>query len=149
MDDAKITIFLLSWETTTQTNVGIDWSMFNSRLTVTLDGYYKYTKDLLLNVPLPSPYPNISRNEGEMSNWGLELAVSSVNIDKNDWNWTTDFNISMNRNKLEKLDLKTVYYYTKTSELYSDYCVRMTPGQPLSMFWGYKHMRSPFLPLHH
>ena len=130
----------LTWETTTQTNVGIDWSMFNSRLIVTLDGYYKYTKDLLLNVPLPSPYPNIYRNEGEMSNWGLELAISSVNFEKKDFSWTTDFNISMNRNKLESLDLKTVYYYTKTSEMFSDYCVRMTPGQPLSMFWGYKSL---------
>ena len=130
----------LTWETTTQTNVGIDWSMFNSRLTVTLDGYYKYTKDLLLNVPLPSPYPNIYRNEGEMSNWGLELAISSVNFEKKDFSWTTDFNISMNRNKLESLDLKTVYYYTKTSEMFSDYCVRITPGQPLSMFWGYKSL---------
>lgn len=128
----------LTWETTTQTNVGVDWSMFNSRLVVTLDGYYKYTKDLLLNVPLPAPNPSIYRNEGEMSNWGLELAVSSVNVEKGDWNWTTDFNISMNRNKLEKLDLKTVYYYTQTSELYSDYCVRMTPGESLSKFWGYK-----------
>ncbi len=128
----------LSWETTTQTNVGIDWSMFNSRLVVTIDGYYKYTKDLLMNVPLPSPYPNIYRNEGEMSNWGLELAISSVNFEKKDFTWTTDFNISMNRNKLESLDLKTVYYYTQTSEMFSDYCIRMTPGQPLSMFWGYK-----------
>ena len=130
----------LTWETTTQTNVGIDWSMFNSRLIVTLDGYYKYTKDLLMNVPLPSPYPNIYRNEGEMSNWGLELAISSVNFEKKDFSWTTDFNISMNRNKLESLDLKTVYYYTKTSEMFSDYCIRMTPGQPLSMFWGYKSL---------
>ena len=130
----------LTWETTTQTNVGIDWSMFNSRLIVTLDGYYKYTRDLLLNVPLPSPYPNIYRNEGEMSNWGLELAISSVNFEKKDFSWTTDFNISMNRNKLESLDLKTVYYYTKTSEMFSDYCIRMTPGQPLSMFWGYKSL---------
>ena len=128
----------LSWETTTQTNVGIDWSMFNSRLVVTIDGYYKYTKDLLMNVPLPSPYPNIYRNEGEMSNWGLELAISSVNFEKKDFTWTTDFNISMNRNRLESLDLKTVYYYTQTSEMFSDYCIRMTPGQPLSMFWGYK-----------
>ena len=128
----------LSWETTTQTNVGIDWSMFNSRLVVTIDGYYKYTKDLLMNVPLPSPYPNIYRNEGEMSNWGLELAISSVNFEKKDFTWTTDFNISMNRNRLESLDLKTIYYYTKTSEMFSDYCIRMTPGQPLSMFWGYK-----------
>ena len=90
--------------------------MFNSRLIVTLDGYYKYTKDLLMNVPLPSPYPSIYRNEGEMSNWGLELAINSVNIEKNDWRWTTDFNISMNRNKLEKLNLQQVYYYTQTSE---------------------------------
>ncbi len=127
----------LTWETTTQTNVGIDWSMFNGRLNVTLDGYYKYTKDLLMNVPLPAPNPSIFRNEGEMSNWGLELAVSSVNIDKNDWRWTTDFNISMNRNKLEKLDLQQVYYYTQTSEALSEYVVRMTPGRPLSQFWGY------------
>lgn len=127
----------LTWETTTQTNVGIDWSMFNSRLTVTMDAYYKYTTDLLMSVPLPSPNPSIYRNEGEMSNWGLELAISSVNIDRKDFTWNTDFNISMNRNRLEKLDLKNVYYYSKTSELYSDYCVRMTEGQPLSQFWGY------------
>ena len=128
----------LTWETTTQTNVGIDWSMFNSRLVVTLDGYYKYTKNLLMNVPLPSPYPSIYRNEGEMSNWGLELAINSVNVEKNDWTWTTDFNISMNRNRLEKLNLQQVYYYTQTSEALSEYVVRMTPGQPLSQFWGYK-----------
>ena len=127
----------LTWETTTQTNVGIDWSMFNGRLSVTLDGYYKYTKNLLMNVPLPAPNPSIYRNEGEMSNWGLELALSSVNIDRNDWRWTTDFNISTNRNRLEKLSLQQVYYYTKTSEALSEYVVRMTPGQPLSKFWGY------------
>lgn len=127
----------LTWETTSQANVGIDWSMFNGRLNVTLDGYYKYTKDLLMNVPLPSPNPWIFRNEGEMSNWGLELAVNSVNIEKNGWSWTTDFNISMNRNRLEKLDLQQVYYYTQTSEALSEYVVRMTPGRPLSQFWGY------------
>ena len=127
----------LTWETTTQTNVGIDWSMFNGRLNVTMDGYYKYTKDLLMYVPLPDPNPDIYRNEGEMSNWGLELAVSSVNFDKKDFTWTTDFNISMNRNRLEKLTFKQVYYYSQTSELFSDYCVRMTPGESLSKFWGY------------
>ena len=91
-----------------------------------------------MSVPLPSPYPNIYRNEGEMSNWGLELAVNSVNIEKNGWSWTTDFNISMNRNKLEKLALQQVYYYTETSEAHSESIIRMTPGQPLSMFWGLK-----------
>lgn len=127
----------LTWETTTQTNVGIDWSMFGGRLSVTLDGYYKYTKNLLMSVPLPAPNPSIYRNEGEMSNWGLELALSSVNIDRDGWRWTTDFNISTNRNRLEKLSLQQVYYYTQTSEALSEYVVRMTPGQPLSKFWGY------------
>lgn len=127
----------LTWETTSQANVGIDWSMFRGRLNVTLDGYYKYTKDLLMSVPLPAPNPDIFRNEGEMSNWGVELAVNSVNIEKNGWSWTTDFNISMNRNRLEKLDLQQVYYYTQTSEALSEYVVRMTPGRPLSQFWGY------------
>ena len=128
----------LTWETTTQTNVGIDFAILDNRLTFTLDGYYKYTKDLLMSVPLPSPYPSIYRNEGEMSNWGLEFALSSVNLDRKGVRWTTDFNISMNRNRLDKLDLQQVYYYTQTSEALSEYVVRMTPGQPLSMFWGYK-----------
>ncbi len=128
----------LTWETTSQTNVGIDWSMFGGRLNLTFDGYYKYTKNLLMNVPLPEPYPSIYRNEGEMSNWGLEFALSSVNIDRNDWRWTTDFNISMNRNKVEKFNLAQVYYFARTSEATSEYIVRMTPGQPLSQFWGLK-----------
>ena len=128
----------LTWETTTQTNIGVDWSMFGGRLGVTVDGYYKYTTDLLMSVPLPAPYPSIYRNEGEMSNWGIELAVNSVNIERNGWTWSTDFNVSMNRNKLEKLDLQQVYYYTSTSEAHSENIVRMTPGQPLSMFWGLK-----------
>lgn len=127
----------LTWETTTQTNVGIDLSTFGGRLDFTFDAYYKYTKNLLLNVPLPSPYPSITRNEGEMSNWGLEFAVSSKNVVRNDFQWTTDFNISMNRNNLEKLTLQQVYYFANTSESISDYAVRMTPGMPLSSFYGY------------
>lgn len=127
----------LTWETTSQANVGVDWAMFGGRLELTLDAYYKYTKNLLMNVPLPAPYPSIYRNEGEMSNWGLELAFSSVNIDRGSLKWTTDFNISMNRNRLEKLSLQQVYYYTQTSEALSEYVVRMAPGQALSKFWGY------------
>ena len=127
----------LTWETTTQSNVGIDMSVLGGRLSFTLDGYYKYTKDMLMSVPLPAPYPNIFRNEGEMSNMGLEFAINSVNLDNKDFRWTTDFNISMNRNRLEKLALQQIYYYANTFEALSEDVVRMTPGQPLSSFWGY------------
>lgn len=127
----------LTWETTTQSNVGIDMSVLGGRLSFTLDGYYKYTKDMLMSVPLPAPYPNIFRNEGEMSNMGLEFAINSVNLDNKDFRWTTDFNISMNRNRLEKLALQQIYYYANTFEALSEDVVRMTPGQPFSSFWGY------------
>ena len=127
----------LTWETTSQTNVGLDLALFRNRLTLSFDYYYKYTKDLLMTVPMPAPYPNLTRNEGEMSNRGFEIVVSSVNITKPNFTWTTDFNISVNRNRLEKLSLQQVYYYSKTADVTNDYVIRMTPGQPLSMFWGY------------
>lgn len=127
----------LTWETTTQTNVGVDLSLFKGRLSFTFDYYYKYTRDMLMSVDLPEPYPNIMRNEGEMSNRGLEITISSVNITKKDFVWTTDFNISRNVNKLESLELQQVYYYGMTSDVTNDYAIRMEPGQSLSMFWGY------------
>lgn len=127
----------LTWETTTQTNVGVDAAMLKGRINLTFDAYYKYTTNLLMSVPLPSPYPSIYRNEGEMSNWGLEFSLNSTNIDTRDFSWTTDFNISMNRNRLEKLTLQQVYYTATTSELQNENIIRATPGQSLSQFWGY------------
>lgn len=129
----------LTWEKTTQTNVGIDFTVLGGRLNLTLDAYYKYTTDLLLSVPLPSSaqVSSIIRNEGEMSNRGIEFSSSSVNVRNQDFLWTTDFNISANRNRLEKLTLQKVYYYASTSESQSEYVVRMAEGQPLSCFWGY------------
>ncbi|MBR6346648.1 MAG: TonB-dependent receptor [Bacteroidales bacterium] len=127
----------LTWETTSQANVGIDASFLGSRITFALDAYYKYTDGLLMNVALPAPNPSIYRNEGAMSNWGIEFTLNTVNIVKGDFEWTTDFNISMNRNRLEKLDLQQVYYYVNP-ETIGENIVRMAPGQPLSGFWGYK-----------
>ena len=127
----------LTWETSSQTNVGLDFALLNNRLNLSLDYYYKYTKDMLMDVPLPSPYPSIYRNDGEMSNQGFEISLSSVNIARKDFNWSTDLNVSLNRNKVEKLNLKQVYYYATTSDATNDNVVRMTPGHPLSMFWGY------------
>ena len=125
----------LTWETTTQTNVGLDAAFWGSRLTLTLDAYYKYTTNMLMSVSIPNQ-PSMFRNEGEMSNWGLEAAISSINVAKGDFEWSTDFNISMNRNRLEKLALRQVYYYVNP-ETIGENIVRMQPGKPLSQFWGY------------
>ena len=82
----------LTWETSSQTNVGLDFALLNNRLSLSLDYYYKYTEDMLMSVPLPSPYPNITRNDGEMSNQGFEITLSSVNIAKKENNRSTEKN---------------------------------------------------------
>lgn len=128
----------LTWETTTQTNLGVDLSVLKSRLTFSADAYYKYTTNLLMDVPLPSTasVSSITRNEGEMMNKGIEFTISSKNYVE-DFTWDTDFNMSFNRNEVRKFTLQNVYYFGQTSEATSETVVRMTPGQPLSMFWGY------------
>lgn len=129
----------LTWETTTQSNVGIDLTVLKNRLTFAIDYYYKLTTDMLMNVTLPAgsaPTSSITRNEGEMTNEGFEFSVNSVNLDKK-FRWTTDFNISFNRNMLTKLTLSQVYNTAKTSDNISEFIVRNTPGHSLGGFYGY------------
>lgn len=129
----------LTWETTTQTNVGLDFTAFNSRLSVTLDWYYKRTTDMLMNVSLPSGSAissTISRNEGTMINKGFEFSISSKNF-VGEFSWDTDLNMSFNRNKLEKLALQKIYNTATASERVTEYIVRNEPGRPLGGFYGY------------
>ncbi len=130
----------LKWETTTQTNVGIDLTVLRSRLNVTLDYYYKKTTDMLMEVTMPltgaSTIDKIQRNEGEMENKGFEIAINSRNL-QGEFSWDTDFNISFNKNKLTKLSTKPLYEDAKTSDKVNAYVVRNRPGRPLSSFWGY------------
>ena len=130
----------LKWETTTQTNIGFDFTAFNNRLTVNLDWYYKHTKDMLMNVSLPasgsSVASTIQRNEGEMTNKGVEFTISSRNL-VGEFEWTTDFNMSFNRNKLTKLALQKVYSTCTTSDFIKENVVRNEEGRPLGGFYGY------------
>ena len=126
----------LTWETTTQTNIGVDFTILNNRLTLTADAYYKYTTDLLMDVPLgpTASFSGIYRNEGEMENKGIEFGVNSKNLIGN-FNWNTDFNISFNRNKVKKFDTRQSYFYAQSTT--GEYITKLAIGQPLGMFWGY------------
>ncbi|MGK6350556.1 SusC/RagA family TonB-linked outer membrane protein [Parapedobacter sp. DT-150] len=129
----------LTWETTTQTGFGIDFTAFRSRLTVNLDYYYKKTTDMLMNVTVPAgggSSTTIIRNEGEMSNRGFEVAVNSRNF-TGDFSWDTDFNISFNRNRFDDVALTEFYSTAPTSDVISDHVVRNVPGRALSGFYGY------------
>lgn len=130
----------LTWETTTQTNIGLDLSLFNYRLSLAADYYHKRTSDMLMYVTLPSGQAasSIIRNEGEMTNQGFEFAINSHNL-TGEFKWDTDFNISFNRNRLEKLALQQVYYGAQlNSEILREYIVRNEPGRPIGGFYGYE-----------
>ena len=131
----------LTWETTSQGNVGLDWTLLHNRLTFNFDWYYKRTRNMLMWVSLPAgaaAVSSIQRNEGEMTNTGVEFTISSHNFVRKNFKWDTDFNISHNRNRLEKLQTSQVYYDAKVTDILADYCVRNTPGMPLGSFYGYK-----------
>ena len=102
---ASIENLSLKWEESTQTNVGIDMSLFDSRITMTVDAYIKNTKDLLLNAPLPtsSGFSSAIQNIGELQNKGLEFSLQSKNIQTDNVQWNSSFNISFNRNKVVSL----------------------------------------------
>ncbi|MDR2948860.1 MAG: TonB-dependent receptor [Prevotella sp.] len=96
------------WEQTQTYNVGLDYGFFNNRLSGGIDFYYKKTKDLLNEIPLPSGtnYTNqIVKNIGDLNNRGLEASINITAIDKKDISWDLGFNVTYNKTKIEKLSL--------------------------------------------
>ena len=94
----------LSWEKTHNFNVGLDWTLFN-RVSLTFDYYNKITKDLLFQMPVSyvTGFDSYWNNIGELKNQGLEFSVSSQNIRTKDFSWTTDFNLTKQSIKVNKL----------------------------------------------
>lgn len=128
----------LTWETTTQTNVGIDLSMFNNRVVLNLDAYYKKTDGLLLNVPLPSStgVGSFTKNDGEITNKGIELNLVTRNFVGN-FSWDTEFNISRNKNEINKLGLSKSYSFGWIPAN-NESVILMREGLSLGTFYGYK-----------
>jgi TonB-linked SusC/RagA family outer membrane protein len=137
----------LKWETTYSTNVGLDVNLFDNRIEFIADVYYKKTKDLLLQLPLPSylgssgygAASNPWANVGSLQNKGLELTLNTVNIDKGGFQWRTNVVFSLNRNKVLKLDTESASI-DKTFSVGSETntVTRTVEGQPIGQFWGYK-----------
>lgn len=94
----------LTWETSTTTNIGIDLGFVNNRILLGTELYNKLSENLLLDVPVSrtSGFTSATRNIGELQNRGIELTLSTVNF-KGEFNWTTDFNIAYNENKILSL----------------------------------------------
>ncbi|SUJ02998.1 Outer membrane cobalamin receptor protein [Sphingobacterium spiritivorum] len=128
----------LKWEASTQNNLGLDVTILDNRLTFAFDVYHKKTKNLLLNKPLAlsSGFTGALQNIGDLENKGLELTISSKNL-KNKLVWNTDFNFSLNRNKVG---------YTGGQDILDGYIPLrqevslIREGLPLGVFWGYRSL---------
>ena len=132
----------LRWETTEQWNVGLDASFFDSRIKFTVDWYLKNTRDLLLQATIPasSGYTSAMLNIGSMQNQGLELTLNLVPIQRKNFTWGMDFNISMNRNKVTALTNDQRSLMTAVSWDYnynSQYPYITQVGKPSGMMYGY------------
>lgn len=128
----------LKWETTTQFNAGLDWYMFKNRMNLTVDYYKKVTSDLLINADLPAHkgYPKAFKNIGEVQNQGWELNINTENVQTQNFSWSSNFNISFNRNRVNALTegQQTLVTIIDGSFPASGYIAKV--GYPIGMFYG-------------
>ncbi|WP_078063268.1 SusC/RagA family TonB-linked outer membrane protein [Solirubrum puertoriconensis] len=125
----------LKWERTNQTNIGLDLGLFNNRVVLAVDAYQRDTRDLLQNRLLPgnTGFTSYQANVGSIENKGLEVALTTVNLrgeSEGSFEWTTNFNIAFNRNKVTKLLDGTPFA--------SGFANWVAEGQPLGAFRGYR-----------
>jgi len=127
----------LRWEKTTQADFGVELGLFKGRVSIEADLYYRKTTDMLLDAPVPrtSGYATIRKNVGSMQNKGLEFAINTVNIDRNGLNWTSSFNISMNRNKVLSLATPSDIFGVGGPNFINQTSV-IRVGEPVGSFWG-------------
>lgn len=129
----------LKWETTSQSNIGLDLSLFNNRLRLTTDYYYKKTTDLLNDVEMPrsSGYTTSLRNIGSIENKGFEFQLDSRIIDQA-LKWDFGVNFSFNRSKVLSLsEGKDIFGSTVSNTIISDQLNLIRVGEPMYVFYGY------------
>ena len=140
----------LRWETTTQTDVGIDMGFLRDRIRIVMDGYTKLTTNLLYNITLPDTgqLGTVMSNVGSVRFSGFEFELHTVNFERKNFTWETDITYSYNRNRV--ISLPDEYKYT---DIYGNEAWRIggytasesgyrfggtAVGEPLGRIWGYK-----------
>jgi len=129
----------LTWETNRQTDLGLEVGLLRDRIYVTADYYNRQTEGLINSRPLPGVvgYTNsVVTNIGNIENKGIELGITSRNVVKGAFQWTTQFNISRNRNNVVSLVNDRPITYTPLFG-WND-VIRVVPGRPLGDFYGYQ-----------
>lgn len=129
----------LKWETTAETNFGLDFSIFDFRLRGAIDYFNRKTTDQLFQKPLPSVvgFSNVWTNIGEVVNKGLELSLQTENI-KGAFSWNTNLNMSFLKNEVTQLPDFTEEIITGTIGTFISNYTIVKVGEPLRAFYGYE-----------
>jgi len=132
----------LKWETSIQTNIGLDIGLFEDRITFSADYYNIDTEDLLAidrasNFYLGTTDLDVLKNVGAINNNGIELSLTSNNINKNSFRWTTNINYSRNRSEVVELSSGTELIGSGAPGYFSGGSTYiLQEGEPIGLFWG-------------
>jgi TonB-linked SusC/RagA family outer membrane protein len=137
----------LKWEATESWNLGVDLGLFNNRISLTVDAYQKQTKDLLMQITVPSylggttTYDDIATpmvNIGKTRNRGVDITLNTVNIDNKNFQWSSNLVFSLNRNMVIAMNDDSQVIYGAV-DWYSEYqnATEIKVGQPIGVFYGY------------
>ena len=132
----------LKWETTSQSNFGLDLSLFKQRIQLTVDYYKKVTSNLLLNASLPyaTGFASGFKNIGQVSNQGIEISLTTKNIVTKNFSWISNFNIDFNKSNVDQLNkgqeslLSTMTWNTNA---YTGSLYMAKRNNPIALFYGY------------
>lgn len=120
----------LTWETTTQYNLGLDFGFFNNRISGSIDAYKSQTRNILMDRMIPSinGYTSVMENIGKTESTGVDFSLSTVNVRHKNFSWFSDFSLSHNREKIKEL----------ASGQLKDEANAWFVGKPFKVFYDYK-----------
>ena len=132
----------LSWESTKQANVGLDFALFKNRIDLQVDIYRKITDDLLYNVDLPatSGFATQVKNVASITNEGLEIALTTVNIRTKKLSWSTGFNIAFNQGIVNRLAGNQGEFLGINQLVGNTFLFTLRPGESIGQFVGLKSL---------
>ncbi|WP_183564291.1 SusC/RagA family TonB-linked outer membrane protein [Mucilaginibacter sp. SP1R1] len=128
----------LKWERSVQFDAGLELGLLHDRINLNVDYYNRVTKDLLLQTPIPwsagETSANVYKNVGSVRNSGFEISLNTVNVKTSDFEWSTNFLFTANKNKVLKLNDGGADIFPGPNFLGQNFVIRV--GQPIGSFYG-------------
>ncbi len=132
----------LTWERSGEFNFGIDFGLFRSRLSGSVELYNRLTTDLIMSrsLPVTTGYSSVNANVGSVRNSGIEITLNTVNVQTSNFTWRTNINLAYNKNEIVDLAFKEDLGVRSNNlkGMEGDFSNKWFIGQPIRINWGYE-----------